>query len=118
MKKVALRIKNLGMFWKYWIVELRVVKSNYKVKGGDQVKVLFTHPPYENLLVGDEDEVAVAPSAPLLAVATASAMRSIAVLDERHSHVGRHIEILRCGTRSKGTAKRKTSAQHFATRFT
>ena len=28
-----------------------VVKSNYKVKGGDQVKVLFTHPPYENLLV-------------------------------------------------------------------
>ena len=30
-----------------------VVKSNYKVKGGDQVKVLFTHPPYENLLVGE-----------------------------------------------------------------
>ena len=23
------------------------VKSNYKVKGGDDVKVLFSHPPYE-----------------------------------------------------------------------
>ena len=31
-----------------------VVKSNYKVKRGDQVKVLFTHPPYENLLVGED----------------------------------------------------------------
>ena len=31
-----------------------VVKSNYKVKGGDQVKVLFTHPPHENLLVGED----------------------------------------------------------------
>jgi len=31
-----------------------VVKSNYKVKGGDEVKVLFTHPPYENLLVGED----------------------------------------------------------------
>ena len=31
-----------------------VVKSNYKVKGGDQVKVLFTHPPYENLLIGED----------------------------------------------------------------
>ncbi|MDA9571983.1 RluA family pseudouridine synthase, partial [Flavobacteriaceae bacterium] len=29
----------------------QVVKSNYKVKAGDQVKVLFAHPPYENLLV-------------------------------------------------------------------
>ena len=27
------------------------VKSNYKIKGGEQVKVLFAHPPYENLLV-------------------------------------------------------------------
>ncbi len=26
------------------------VKSNYKVKAGDEVKVLFAHPPYENLL--------------------------------------------------------------------
>ena len=30
------------------------VKSNYKVKGGDKVQVLFTHPPYENLLVGED----------------------------------------------------------------
>ena len=28
-----------------------VVKSNYKVKAGNQVKVLFAHPPYENLLL-------------------------------------------------------------------
>ena len=27
------------------------VKSNYKVKGGDQVKVLFSHPPYELSLI-------------------------------------------------------------------
>ena len=26
------------------------VKQNYKVKPGDEVKVMFTHPPYENLL--------------------------------------------------------------------
>ena len=31
-----------------------VVKSNYKVKGGDEVKVLFSHPPYENLLLGED----------------------------------------------------------------
>ena len=31
-----------------------VVKSNYKVKGGDEVRVLFTNPPYENLLVGQD----------------------------------------------------------------
>lgn len=30
------------------------VKSNYKVKGGDKVRVLFAHPPYENLLVGED----------------------------------------------------------------
>ncbi len=30
------------------------VKSNYKVKGGDQVKVLFSHPPYENLIVSED----------------------------------------------------------------
>ncbi|PNW29237.1 RluA family pseudouridine synthase [Formosa algae] len=29
------------------------VKSNYKVKGNDVIKVLFAHPPYENLLVGE-----------------------------------------------------------------
>ncbi len=31
-----------------------VVKSNYKVKGGDTVRVFFTHPPHENLLVGED----------------------------------------------------------------
>ncbi|MGJ5643438.1 RluA family pseudouridine synthase [Formosa sp. S-31] len=29
------------------------VKSNYKVKANDEIKVLFAHPPYENLLVGE-----------------------------------------------------------------
>lgn len=29
------------------------VKSNYKVKGNDVVRVLFAHPPHENLLVGE-----------------------------------------------------------------
>tara|TARA_B110001450_G_scaffold17900_1_gene16415 strand:- start:3 stop:1043 length:1041 start_codon:yes stop_codon:yes gene_type:complete len=31
-----------------------IVKSNYKVKGRDRVKVLFAHPPYENLLVAED----------------------------------------------------------------
>ena len=31
-----------------------VVKSNYKVKGGDTIKVLFSHPPHEYLLVGED----------------------------------------------------------------
>lgn len=30
------------------------VKSNYKVKGNDVVRVLFAHPPHENLLVGED----------------------------------------------------------------
>lgn len=30
------------------------VKSNYKVKSGDQVRVLFSHPPYENLLLPED----------------------------------------------------------------
>ncbi len=29
------------------------VKSNYKVKPDDQIRVLFTHPPHEHLLVGE-----------------------------------------------------------------
>lgn len=29
------------------------IKSNYKVKAGDQIKVLFSHPPHEHLLVGE-----------------------------------------------------------------
>ena len=31
-----------------------VVKSSYKVKGGDTVRVLFGHPPHENLLVAED----------------------------------------------------------------
>ena len=30
------------------------VKSNYKVKGGDVIRVLFGHPPHENLLVPED----------------------------------------------------------------
>ncbi|MDG1290818.1 MAG: RluA family pseudouridine synthase [Flavobacteriaceae bacterium] len=30
------------------------VKSNYKVKGGDQIRVVFSHPPHENLLVPED----------------------------------------------------------------
>ena len=30
------------------------VKSNYKVKPSDVIRVLFTHPPHENLLVGED----------------------------------------------------------------
>ncbi|MEM1340109.1 MAG: RluA family pseudouridine synthase [Bacteroidota bacterium] len=33
-----------------WVNEVPV-KQNYRVKAGDEVKVLFEHPPYENLLV-------------------------------------------------------------------
>jgi len=32
----------------------KAVKSNYKVKGHDVVRVLFAHPPHENLLVGED----------------------------------------------------------------
>lgn len=35
------------------VVNENLVKSNYRVKGGDKVKVLFHHPPYENLLVAE-----------------------------------------------------------------
>lgn len=31
-----------------------VVKSNYKVKAGDHIRVLFKHPPHENLLVAQD----------------------------------------------------------------
>ena len=31
-----------------------VVKSNYKVKPGDEIKVLLTHPPHENLLIAED----------------------------------------------------------------
>ena len=31
-----------------------VVKSNYKVKPNDQIRVLFDHPPHENLLIPED----------------------------------------------------------------
>ena len=33
------------------------VKQNYKVKPGDNIKVMFHHPPYENLIVGENIEI-------------------------------------------------------------
>ena len=33
------------------------VKQNYKVKPGDIIKVMFHHPPYENLIVGEEIDI-------------------------------------------------------------
>lgn len=30
------------------------IKSNYKVKPHDKIRVLFTHPPHENLLIGED----------------------------------------------------------------
>jgi 23S rRNA pseudouridine1911/1915/1917 synthase len=35
------------------------VKSNYKVKPHDKIRVLFTHPPHENLLVGENIDIDV-----------------------------------------------------------
>jgi len=35
------------------VVNGTAVKSNYKVKPHDTIRVLFTHPPHENLLVGE-----------------------------------------------------------------
>ena len=32
----------------------KTIKSNYKVKGGDNIKVLFSYPPHENLLVAED----------------------------------------------------------------
>ena len=32
----------------------QAVKSNYKVKAEDQIKVLFSYPPYENLLLPEK----------------------------------------------------------------
>ena len=33
------------------------VKQNYKVKPGDNIKVMFHHPPYENLIVGEKMDI-------------------------------------------------------------
>ncbi len=39
-----------GNIW----VNQKPIKSNYKVKAGDKVQVMFEHPPYENLLVPED----------------------------------------------------------------
>ncbi len=33
------------------------IKQNYKVKPGDNIKVMFHHPPYENLIVGEKIDI-------------------------------------------------------------
>ena len=38
----------------YIRVNGEIVKSSYKVKKGDKIRILFTHPPYENLLTPEE----------------------------------------------------------------
>ena len=47
--KIQFGIKNGSVY-----VNRNKVKTNYKVKGGDQIKVLFNHPPHENLLVPEK----------------------------------------------------------------
>ena len=47
--KIQFGIKNGSVY-----VNSNKVKTNYKVKGGDQIKVLFNHPPHENLLVPEK----------------------------------------------------------------
>ncbi len=47
--KIQQNIKN-GAVW----VNGEVVKSNHKVKAGDQVRVLLEHPPHENLLIAED----------------------------------------------------------------
>ena len=47
--KIQVAAKNGSIF-----INEQVVKSNHKVKPGDLIKVMFTHPPYENLLVGEK----------------------------------------------------------------
>lgn len=46
--KIQAAAKNGSIF-----VNGTTVKSNYKVKPHDKIRVLFTHPPHENLLVGE-----------------------------------------------------------------
>ncbi|MBT8297896.1 MAG: RNA pseudouridine synthase, partial [Maribacter sp.] len=47
--KIQLAAKN-GHIW----VNDTIVKQNYKVKAGDEVKVLFEHPPHELLLTPED----------------------------------------------------------------
>ena len=47
--KIQTAAKNGSIF-----VNDSAVKSSYKVKGGDHIKVLFAHPPHEYLLTGED----------------------------------------------------------------
>ena len=47
--KIQTAAKNGNIF-----VNDQIVKSNYKVKPFDKIRVLFAHPPFENLLVGED----------------------------------------------------------------
>lgn len=47
--KIQAAAKNGSIF-----VNDSAVKSSYKVKGGDHIKVLFAHPPHEYLLTGED----------------------------------------------------------------
>jgi 23S rRNA pseudouridine1911/1915/1917 synthase len=47
--KIQIAAKNGSIF-----INEQTAKSNQKVKPGDFVKVMFSHPPYENLLVGEK----------------------------------------------------------------
>ena len=38
-------------------VNNKIVKSSYKVKKNDEIKILFTHPPYENLLTPEKIDI-------------------------------------------------------------
>ena len=40
-------------------VNNEVVRSNYKVKKGDDIKILFSHPPYESLLIPEDIKIEV-----------------------------------------------------------
>ncbi|MBR98503.1 MAG: RNA pseudouridine synthase [Flavobacteriaceae bacterium] len=41
------------------IVNDKIVKCNYKVKKGDTIKILFSHPPHENLLIPEDIKIEI-----------------------------------------------------------
>ncbi|MCF6350224.1 MAG: RluA family pseudouridine synthase [Flavobacteriaceae bacterium] len=47
--KIQKGIKNGGV-----LVNDKVVKSNYKVKANDEVRIVLAHPPHENLLIAED----------------------------------------------------------------
>jgi 23S rRNA pseudouridine1911/1915/1917 synthase len=47
------KIQNAAKEGHIWVNDVPV-KQNYKVKAGDEVRVLFEHPPHENLLVPED----------------------------------------------------------------